>query len=102
MLYAPCDAHLRVSQRAIKIKPDDHYFIDSLGWVLYRLKRYEEAVVQLRRAWSIRADAEVGAHLGEVLWVMGKKDEARQIWKEALDAAADKQKIADVIKRFTE
>ncbi len=89
-------------QRAVKIKPDDHYVIDSLGWVLYRLKRYEEAVVQLRRAWNIRADAEVGAHLGEVLWVMGKKDEARQIWKEALDAAADKQKIADVIKRLTE
>ena len=63
-------------KRAIELKPDDHYIIDSLGWVLHRLGRHREALVQLRRAMSINPDPEIAAHLGEVLWVLGNKVEA--------------------------
>ena len=96
------DEALKLIERALQLKPDDHYFIDSMGWVLYRLGRYEEAAEQLQRAWSIRPDSEVGAHLGEVLWKMGQKDEARKVWDQALDQAADKDKLNELIRRLTQ
>ena len=87
-------------KRAIELKPDDHYIIDSLGWVLHRMGRHEEALVQLRRAMSINPDPEIAAHIGEVLWVLGKKDEARAVWSTALEATPDDERLLDVIERF--
>jgi Flp pilus assembly protein TadD len=51
--------------------------------VLYRLGRNEEALVQLRRAWTLNKDPEIAAHVGEVLWVLGQKEEARRFFEEA-------------------
>ena len=87
-------------KRAIELKPDDHYIIDSLGWVLHRLGRHREALVQLRRAMSINPDPEIAAHLGEVLWVLGNKIEARAVWSTALESAPDDEHLLDVIERF--
>ena len=87
-------------ERAIALKPDSHYIIDSLGWVLHRMGRHEDALVQLRRAMSINPDPEIAAHVGEVLWVLGKKDEARAVWSTALEAAPDDERLLDVIERF--
>ena len=87
-------------KRAIELKPDDHYIIDSLGWVLHRMGRHREALVQLRRAMSINPDPEIAAHLGEVLWVLGNKVEARAVWSTALEAAPDDEHLLDVIERF--
>ena len=87
-------------KRAIELKPDDHYIIDSLGWVLHRLGRHREALVQLRRAMSINPDPEIAAHLGEVLWVLGNKVEARGVWSTALESAPDDEHLLDVIERF--
>ena len=87
-------------KRAIDLKPDDHYIIDSLGWVLHRMGRHEEALVQLRRAMSINPDPEIAAHLGEVLWVLGNEDEARAVWSTALETAPDDERLLDVIERF--
>ena len=87
-------------KRAIELKPDDHYIIDSLGWVLHRMGRHREALVQLRRAMSINPDPEIAAHLGEVLWVLGNKVEARAVWSTALEAAPDDEHLLDVIQRF--
>ena len=89
-------------ERALKLKPEDHYVIDSMGWVLFRLGRYEESVAQLRRAWSIRQDAEVAAHLGEVLWVMGRQDEAREVWNKALEDDPDSESLKAVMQRLTQ
>jgi tetratricopeptide (TPR) repeat protein len=68
----------------LKLAPDDPFIMDSMGWVLYRLGRNDEALGYLRRAHTQRPDAEIAAHLGEVLWVAGQRDEALRIWNQAL------------------
>ena len=70
--------------QALKLAPDDSYIIDSLGWVLYRQGKPEEALKELQRAYAGRQDAEIAAHLGEVLWVLGRRNEAQKVWDEAL------------------
>lgn len=87
-------------KRALKASPNDFYILDSMGWVLYRMGRLEEAVTYLRKALDKRNDPEVAAHLGEVLWVKGKREEAREIWETALQATPDDERLLDVIKRF--
>ena len=74
---------LELIDRARVAQPDNAAIVDSYGWVLYRLGRNEEALVQLRRAWSLNNDPEIAAHVGEVLWVLGQKDEARRFFDEA-------------------
>ncbi|MFT4581354.1 MAG: tetratricopeptide (TPR) repeat protein [Gammaproteobacteria bacterium] len=87
-------------KRALLLNPDDFYILDSMGWVLYRLGRLSEAVEYLTRARKIRDDPEVAAHLGEVLWVMGDKQAARDIWNSALQGTPDDQRLLDVIERL--
>jgi tetratricopeptide (TPR) repeat protein len=86
--------------QAIEISPHDHYILDSKGWVLYRMGKLEEAILYLRRALDIIPDAEIAAHLGEVLWVKGDKKEASKVWKTALKAAPDSDLLKDIIERF--
>lgn len=74
---------LELIDRARLAEPDNAAIIDSYGWVLYRLGRHAEALVALRRAYSMMRDAEVAAHIAEVLWVMGRRDEARRYFDEA-------------------
>ena len=93
------EAH-QLIEKALKLAPDDAFIMDSMGWVLYRLGRQQEAIKQLQRAYSIRQDAEIAAHLGEVLWVNGREDEARKIWTEALKENANNEALRSTIKRF--
>jgi tetratricopeptide (TPR) repeat protein len=74
---------LELIDRARAADPDNAAIIDSYGWVLYRLGRKEEALTELRRAFSLQKDPEIAAHVGEVLWDLGKKDEARKYFEEA-------------------
>jgi len=74
---------LELIDRARVAEPDNAAIVDSYGWVLYRLGRKEEALVQLRRAWTLAKDPEIASHVGEVLWVLGKHDEARHFFDEA-------------------
>ncbi|NLC59806.1 MAG: hypothetical protein GX761_00815 [Gammaproteobacteria bacterium] len=74
---------LELIDRARLAEPDNAHIIDSYGWVLYRLGRLDEALVELRRAWSLLKDAEVAAHVAEVLWVLGEKEEAREFFQRA-------------------
>ncbi|MDO8420045.1 MAG: tetratricopeptide repeat protein [Rubrivivax sp.] len=78
-------------QRALELSPGDPFITDSLGWVEFRLGNREEALRLLQRAYKARPDTEIGAHLGEVLWALGQRDEARRVWLEAKgrDAAND-------------
>jgi predicted Zn-dependent protease len=73
---------LELIDRARVAEPDNAAIIDSYGWVLYRLGRSEEALVELRRAFAMQKDPEIAAHLGEVLWLTGHKDEARKYFDE--------------------
>lgn len=74
---------LQLIERARTAEPDNAAIIDSYGWVLYRLGRKEEALVELRRALTLQRDAEIAAHLAEVLWELGRKDEARKYFEQA-------------------
>ena len=74
---------LALIDRARAADPDNAAIIDSYGWVLYRLGRIDEALVELRRAFGLQKDPEIAAHLGEVLWVQGEQDEARRYFDES-------------------
>ena len=87
-------------KRALAINPDDYYVLDSMGWVLYRQGKLDEAQRYLRRALKLRKDPEIAAHLGEVLWVSGDRKGAREVWNTALQETPRDRKLLDVIKRF--
>lgn len=87
-------------EKALELSPDDHYILDSMGWVQYRLGMLEEAADYLRRAYSEQTDPEIAAHLGEVLWQQGKRDEAVKTWDEALRAHPDNEILLNTTKKF--
>lgn len=93
---------LEYINKAYELNPGDAAILDSLGWANYRLGNHEEALKYLRLAFEKLKDAEIAAHLGEVLWVMGEHDSARDIWDEALRATPTHKLLNDVIKRFTQ
>ncbi len=79
------DEALSMIERAVEGRPDDGYITDSLGWVLYRLGRYQEAVPPMERAAELLPiDPIVNDHLGDVLWAVGRRLEAEFQWKRAL------------------
>jgi len=91
---------LELIERAIAISPDDPAIIDSLAWAQYKLGQYEEALENLRRAFAVFPDHEVASHLGEVLWMLGKEEEAIQVWEEALEETPTSELINEVMVRF--
>ena len=90
----------KLIEKALEISPDDYFIIDSLGWVLYREGDLKGAARELRRAYGGRPDAEIGAHLGEVLWLLGERDEARRVWDESLKAGPENETLQKTIKRL--
>lgn len=104
--YSLADRNIRLDlakeliDKALEISPDDHFMIDSLGWVYYRLGKLDLALEQLRRAYSVQADPEIAAHLGEVLWQQGKQDEAKKIWQGALKDNPDNEVLLNTTKKF--
>lgn len=79
------DEALDMIERAVAVSPDSGYIVDSLGWVLYRLGRYEEAVGHMERAVELIAvDPVVNDHLGDVYWAVGRHREAEFQWSRAL------------------
>ncbi len=91
---------LELIERAIAISPDDPAIIDSLAWAQYKLGNYEDALINLRRAFADFPDHEVAAHLGEVLWMMDRRDEAKQVWQNALEDRPDSELIRAVKEKF--
>lgn len=87
-------------QQAVQLAPQDPYIQDSLGWVEFRLNRPEEALRILRAAYQARPDAEIAAHLGEVLWSLGQRNEAARIWREGLLLKADNDTLLDTMRRL--
>ena len=87
-------------ETAHKLSPSDHYILDSLGWVEYRLGNYAVAAEHLRKAYSIQEDPEISAHLGEVLWKQGLQEEAKNIWGKALKAFPENSTLVSTSKKF--
>jgi Flp pilus assembly protein TadD len=87
-------------ETATKLSPEDHYIMDSLGWVYYRLGDIGHAIEQLRRAYAIQQDPEIAAHLAEVLWKQGQREEAKQILDQALSANPDNEVLASTAQKL--
>jgi tetratricopeptide (TPR) repeat protein len=104
--YSLADRNLRLPEakrlieQALQLTPDDPLIIDSLGWVLYRMGQTEAAARELRRAFSMRPDAEIAAHLGEVLWELGQRDEAQKVWQEGYRLDAENEALKQTLKRY--
>ena len=87
-------------QKALELSPGEPSITDSLGWVEYRLGNRDEAIRLLRDAYRGQPDAEIAAHLGEVLWVSGKLDEARRVWREARARDAKNEVLRETLARL--
>jgi predicted Zn-dependent protease len=87
-------------EKANKLSPDDPFILDSMGWALFRLGRYAEAETYLRRALKERPDAEVAAHLGEVLWAKGERDRAQEVWQSQLKTTPDNPVLLETVRRL--
>jgi tetratricopeptide (TPR) repeat protein len=88
-------------EKALQLAPDDFAIMDSVGWGYYRSGRLDESLKILRRAFAGNPDPEIAAHLGEVLWMHGDKDEAKNIWQDSLKANPGNAQLQAVIKKFT-
>lgn len=82
-------------ERAHGLAADDPAILDSMGWIAFRQGRLDDALAFLRQAFEIFKDGEIAAHLGEVLWTTGRKDEARSVWQTQLKAQPD----SDILKK---
>ncbi|WP_428348735.1 tetratricopeptide repeat protein [Methylonatrum kenyense] len=87
-------------RRAHALEPENAAILDSMGWAHFRLGNYEEALDYLERAFERMPDAEVAAHLGEVLWTMDRRDEAREIWRRGEELDAEHRTLRETLERL--
>lgn len=88
-------------QKALEFSPNDPYIVDSLAWVEFRSGNASEALRLLKLAFQARPDAEIAAHMGEVLWHMGQFDEARRVWSEGKTLNPDNDTLLETTQRLT-
>lgn len=94
------DEARKLIEKALELAPEDYAIVDSMGWVLYRMGDRKGALEYLRRAFRGRPDGEIAAHLGEVLWEDGEREEAQRIWAETLKNHPADDVLQKTIKRF--
>lgn len=94
------DEAQQLIDKALALQPDDPFILDSKGWVQFRLGNKQAALETLQKAFGKRSDPEIAAHLGEVLWSLGRKDDARKVWTDAARQSPTNQALADTIKKF--
>jgi tetratricopeptide (TPR) repeat protein len=104
--YSFADRNIRLDEaaqlvdKALALAPDDGYILDSKGWVLFRQGKLAAALEILQKSYAKQPDAEVAAHIGEVLWTMGRRDEALSVWREASKTYPANEVLGSTIKRF--
>jgi len=91
---------MQLVEKAIQLSPDDAGIIDSMGWGHYRMGNLDKSLEFLRRAYTVDPDPEIAAHLGEVLWVQGVKEQAKKVWDEALKSHPDNAVLQGTMKKF--
>jgi Flp pilus assembly protein TadD len=87
-------------EKALKLSPEDPFIQDSMGWALFRMGKLDDAETYLRRALAGRPDAEIAAHLGEVLWAKGDRAMAREVWQSQLKSTPDNQLLIETVRRL--
>jgi tetratricopeptide (TPR) repeat protein len=104
--YSFADRNLRLPeaksliQKALTYAPDDPFISDSLGWVEFRMGNKAEALTILDKAYKNRPDADIAAHLGEVLWSLGQRERAQSVWKEGLLLNSEDETLLETLKRL--
>jgi tetratricopeptide (TPR) repeat protein len=104
--YALADRNVRLQEaqtliaRALELMPNDPFVMDSMGWVKFRLGDNTAAFDYLSRAYKLRPEADIAAHLGEVLWQQGKREQAIVVWREGLAKEAGNSTLVETLKRF--
>ena len=86
--------------KAIALSPEDPFILDSMGWLYYRKGNLDKAREFLERAWRLRQDPEIAAHLGEVLWMKGSHDEASRLWQSSLQSHPENEALIEILKKF--
>ena len=104
--YSLADRNIRLPEarqlilKALEFAPGDPFISDSLAWVEFRSGNLPEALRILQQAFKDKPDAEIAAHLGEVLWVMGDKSQAVVVWKQGLELNAENETLLETLKRL--
>jgi tetratricopeptide (TPR) repeat protein len=104
--YSLADRNVRLPEartlieKALSFTPGDPFITDSLGWIEFRLGRLPDAARLLGDAYRQRPDVEIGAHLGEVLWSMGRQDDARKVWREAQTRDGGNEVLSETLRRL--
>lgn len=104
--FSLADRNIRLKEakelivKALTLSPGDPFITDSLGWVEFRLGNSILALELLEKAFKDRADAEIAAHLGEVLWHLKRENEAIAIWRKGLDIAPTNETLQQTLQRF--
>ena len=91
---------LALIEKALTLLPGDPFILDSLGWVHYRRGDLEKALEFLQLAMDQQPDAEIAAHLGEVLWQLGEKDQAMLIWQDGQKNNPDNAVLNETLRKF--
>ncbi|MEP2704599.1 MAG: tetratricopeptide repeat protein [Roseibium sp.] len=95
------DEALGMIKKAVELRPTDGYIVDSLGWVYFRLGRYEDAVKELERAIELRpADPVINDHLGDAYWMVGRRNEARFQWNHARDLEPEDDELPKILDKI--
>jgi tetratricopeptide (TPR) repeat protein len=90
----------RLIARALELSPDDPFILDSMGWVRFRRGDRAGALVQLERAYGLRPDPEIAAHLGEVLWALDRTEDANRLFDSALTAHPENSVLRETVRRL--
>ncbi len=93
------EAH-ELIKKALALKPEAYYIMDSMGWVLFKMNKLDGAKNYLQQALKSKQDPEIASHLGEVLWALGDKQAARHVWQTALKNAPEDARLLDVMQRL--
>jgi len=102
--YADRNIKLDVAKRYIEIalsyEPNNHYILDSMGWIHFKLGNIDIASQFIKKAYAINKDPEIAAHLGEILWLQGKEEEAKKIWENSLNRYPTNNVLLETTNRF--
>jgi len=104
--YSFAERNIRLAEarvlinKALEFAPQDPMIMDSLGWVEFRSGNNAEALKILQAAFQARKDADIAAHLGEVLWAVGQREQAVAVWREGLRLESDSETLTETLKRL--
>lgn len=94
------DEAIKLLNKALSLAPEDAFIIDSMGWAQFRAGNFARAQEHLERAYKIRPDPEIAAHLGEVLWARGQRTEAGQLWQTSLQSHPQNEVLLETLRRL--